>query len=197
MSELPIEIPTDSGENSRFNSAIAIIVAISASMITIFNIKDNNIVQAMSQVQAHSIDAWAYYQSKGTKQHLAENARNMLEVQKELQEKLSPAKLEKINHLIANTEVLIAKYEKEKAEIKEKAEGYQKEYDELNIHDDQFDMAEAFLSLAMTVLGITALTRKRALFFFGIAMSLFGIVLGLAGFLGWNLHPDFIARLLG
>jgi hypothetical protein len=25
----------------------------------------------------------------------------------------------------------------------------------------------------------------------------FGTILGLAGFIGWNLHPDWLARLLG
>jgi hypothetical protein len=43
---------------------------------------------------------------------------------------------------------------------------------------------------------VSALTKKRWLVVFALVFALFGIVLGLAGFLGWNLHPDALARLL-
>ncbi len=88
-------------------------------------------------------------------------------------------------------------YEDEKAEIKRTAEGYQKEYDRLNLHDDQFDMAEATISIAIALLGVTALTQKRRLFYLALAFGGFGGVLGLAGFLGLSIHPDFLARFLG
>ena len=88
-------------------------------------------------------------------------------------------------------------YEREKGEIKQSAEGFQKEYERLNVRDDQFDMAEALTSVAIALLGITALTRKRRLLYVGWTFAGFGIVLGIAGFAGLNLHPDFLARLLG
>ena len=73
----------------------------------------------------------------------------------------------------------------------------QRRYDELNVHDDQFDMAEALLSISVAVFGITALTRKRWLLAFGLGFAGAGYLLGLAGFLGWTIHPEFLARLLG
>ena len=188
---------SESEEKSKLNSAIAVAVAISAVFVTIFNIKDNNVVQAMSQAQAHAIDAWAFYQSKSTKEHLAENNKNQLELQIEIQEKLSPSAKAKIDKLISKSNEQIAKYEKEKKEIKSRAENYQDQYDELNLHDDQFDMAEAMISLAMAIFGISALTKKFPLFIFGLGTSLAGIIFGLAGFLGWNIHPDWLAKLLG
>jgi len=36
-------------------------------------------------------------------------------------------------------------------------------YDRLNVHDDQFDMAEALMSIGIALFGVTALTQKRAL----------------------------------
>ena len=39
--------------------------------MAICNIKDGNIVQAMSQAQAHGINTWAYFQANSTKQSIA------------------------------------------------------------------------------------------------------------------------------
>jgi hypothetical protein len=52
----------------------------------------------------------------------------------------------------------------EKNEIKAQAEAFQKKYDELNLHDDQFDFSEALISLGLSIFGITALTQKRVFF---------------------------------
>ncbi len=199
MSEISEKISEQVGQHpsSFLNSCIAMAVAISAAFVTIYNIKDNNVGQAMSQAQAHSIDAWSFYQAKSTKQHLAENTIKQLELQLLIQEKMSSAAKVKIASLLQKAELDIQKYEKEKAELKASAENFQRQYDELNIHDDQFDMAEAMISLAISILGIAALTQKYSLFIFGICTSLAGIVFGLAGFLGWNIHPQWLASLLG
>jgi hypothetical protein len=76
-------------------------------------------------------------------------------------------------------------------------QGFQKQYDELNLHDDQFDMADALLSVAIALFGVTALTRKRWLLGIALVFAIFGATFGLAGFLGWNMHPDWLARMLG
>ena len=91
----------------------------------------------------------------------------------------------------------IRRYEVEKDEIKRKAEGFHEHYELLDARHDQFDMAEALTSIAIALLGITALTQKRRLFYLAWAFAALGIVLGLAGFIGLGLHPDFLARALG
>ena len=68
---------------SRINSKIAIFVALTATFMAICNIKDGNVVQAMSQAQAHSIDAWSYFQAKSTKQSIMENAVESVETAKD------------------------------------------------------------------------------------------------------------------
>jgi hypothetical protein len=64
-------------------------------------------------------------------------------------------------------------------------------------HDDQFDAAEACLSIAIALFGVTALTQKRWLLGLGIGFASLGLALGLSGFLGLNFHPNFLARILG
>ena len=102
-----------------------------------------------------------------------------------------------VDKKLADYDAKIALYEKEKADIKKSAEGFQQEYDRLNVHDDQFDMAEALLSVAIALFGVTALTRKAWLLYVAIGFAGFGTMLGVAGFVGWSLHPDWLARILG
>ena len=192
-----IQEAVEQGKTSRLNSVIALLVAISATFMALCNVKDGNIVQAMQQAQARSIDQWAYYQAKGTKQNLAEQAADELEFERE---QLNNAPTEVRAHYDAKIKSYREKtkvYESEKAQIRKDAEASEKEYDRLNLHDDQFDAAEACLSIAIALYGITALTQKRWLLGLGVVFAVFGITLGLSGFLGLHIHPDFLARILG
>ena len=89
------------------------------------------------------------------------------------------------------------KYEKDKAEAEKQARAFEKQYNDLNVHDDQFDAAEALLSVALAMYGISALTKKKWLLGVAVGFSVFGTVLGLAGFLGWTIHSDWLAKILG
>src|ERR1051325_2669166 len=181
---------------SRLNSVIAALVAVLATFMALSNIKDGNIVQAMAQAQAASIDQWSYYQSKSTKQHLAENMVEQLTIQRDLSANLSPQARALFDQKIAAYTQEAQRYEAEKEEIQKEAEGHQHEYDRLNVHDDQFDMSEAALSIAIALLGISALTKTRWLVVVAVGFGAFGTMLGLAGFLGWSIHPDSIAKFL-
>ena len=141
----------------------------------------------MSQAQAHSIDAWSYFQAKSTKQSIAESALEMLTAQNlNGNEELIKKYIEQIN-----------RYEKEKAIIKTQAEGFQKEYDAINLFDDQFDMTDPLLTRSIAMLGITSLTQKKWLLYFSCTVSLIGINLGLTAFMKISLHSDLISKILG
>jgi hypothetical protein len=89
------------------------------------------------------------------------------------------------------------RYEKEKEEIQQAAQNYEKEYERLNVHDDQFDMAESFLTVSIALCGVTALTRRRWLFALAVLFAVSGLFLEVAGFLQWSFHPEWLAKLLG
>lgn len=183
--------------NSRLNSIIAALVALVATFMALCNIKDGNIVQGMAQAQARAVDTWSYYQAKSTKQNLAEGVLDQLTLQKAMNTSLNPAAAALLDQKIAAYRENVDRYEKEKGDIKKQAEGYQAEYDRLNVHDDQFDMAEAGLSIAIALLGISALTGKRWLVGVALVFALLGVFLGLAGFAQWSFHPDAFAKFLG
>lgn len=182
-----IQETVEQAGESKLNPKIALFVAITATFMALCNVKDGNIVQAMSQAQAHGIDAWSYFQSKSTKQAIAENALDLLKAENK------PGNEETIRKY----DEKIARYDKEKAEIKAKAEGFQQEYEDLNVFDDQFDMTEAFLSIAIAMFGITALTKSKWLFYFACLLSASGITFGLTAFMHISLHSDFISKILG
>jgi hypothetical protein len=177
---------------SRFLSAIALLVAIIATFMALCGVKAGNLGQAMAEAQANMVNSWSYFQAKSTKQNLAEATLVQLQMQRSANG-ASPA----LDAQIAKYEANVKRYEVEKNEIKAQAEGFQTKYQSLNLHDDQFDLSDASLSVAIALLGITALTKKRWLLAFAIAFMLFGMFFGLAGFLKWDVHPEALTELLG
>jgi len=182
-----IQDPIEEAGKSKINSRVAIFVAITATFMALCNVKDGNIVQGMEQAQAHALDAWSYFQAKSTKQSIAENSLELMKVQNS----------QGSTEVIRKYEDEVNRYEKEKAEIKKQAEGFQKEYDDINLFDDQFDMTEALLTISIAMFGITSLTQKKWLLYFAASVSLLGIILGVAAFMKISLHSDFVSRILG
>jgi glucose/arabinose dehydrogenase len=197
MSELAETVSETLGhsDHDRLNSMIAVLVAVAATFMALCNVKDGNVVQNMAQDQAKQVDAWSYYQAKSTKENIAESMIDQLSVQRALA--TGPEARALVDEKLAAYKAAVARYQKEKSDIKAEAEGYQSDFDRLNIRDDQLDMAEALLSVALALFGITALTRKRVLFGFAAAFAGIGVFLGIAAFAGLKVHPDFLARLLG
>lgn len=187
----------EKANHSRLNSLVALLVAVMATFMALCNVKDGNVVQAMAQDQSKAVDAWAYYQAKGTKLNLAEAMLDQLGVQRALLPADGPAQARALlDRKIADYGAQVKRYEREKEEIRKQAEGYEKDFDRLNVRDDQLDMAEALISIALALFGVAALTGKRAMFAVACGFSGLGALLGLAAFAGLNLHPDFLARLL-
>lgn len=187
----------DHARGSRLDTIVAASVALTATFMALCNIKDGNIVQAMEQAQTKAVDQWSYYQAKSTKQSLAESVTDQLSLQGDLTHGMPVEARAELEEKIAAYKAKAKRYEDEKAGIQAKAEQLEGTYDALNVQDDQFDMAEACMSVSIALFGVTALTRKRWLLTFAASIALLGAVLGLAGFLGWSLHPDFLAKIFG
>lgn len=177
--------------NWSLNSVVALLVAIAATLMALNGIKAGNVGQAMAQAQSHAIDTWSLYQAKSTKQNLAEATFDTLRAMRII----APPTLPGMPDLDKEIEVYkqqVARYEKEKGEIKAQAEAHQAEYERLNLRDDQYDLSDAGFSVAIALLGITALTRKRWLLGLVAVFMSVGLFFAAAAFLKWNVHPDFM-----
>jgi uncharacterized protein DUF4337 len=182
---------------SRLNGVVALFVVVAATFMALCNVKDGNIVQAMQQSQAKAIDQWNFYQASSMKQHIAENTADLLRVQLEMAVGLSPEQRTKVEAKITAQEAAAKRHGDAREQIRAEAETAAKEYDSLNVHDDQFDLAEACLSIGIALAGVTALTRKWWLLGLACAFAAIGVIYGLAGFLHWDLHSDLMAKVLG
>ncbi|HZO88928.1 MAG TPA: DUF4337 domain-containing protein [Chthonomonadaceae bacterium] len=179
---------------SRLNNWVAIAVALLATFMGICKVKDDNIVQAMQQAQAKSVDAWAWYQAKKIRLQFAQATADQFAIQAQT---AAPNVRPVIEQKMAEYNQQAAKQATELADVEKQARGYDKEYDRLNFHDDQFDLSDALLAIAISLLALTALTQKRWLFAVAMVPTFFGVLMGLAGLFNLNIHSDFFAKLLG
>lgn len=181
-------------DRSRLNTAVAITIALLATFIGICKVKDDNIVQAMQQAQADKIDTWNFYQARNIREEIA----NATVTQLKPEETAQPLdKRSAFETQISTYEKLAQDQHQKKAGLQTQAEQDQKLYDQLNFHDDQFDLSDASLAIAISMLAVTSLTQKKWLYGVALIPAGFGVLLGVAGLAGWtNIHPNALTNLL-
>ncbi len=185
--------PGGERKSAFLNTMVAITVAILATFIGICKVKDDNIVQAMQQAQADKLDHWNFYQARNVRQDVAEAAAVQLRLARSGR---PPAEAAAYDDAIARYEAKAANEKKLKEELRAQAGEDQKLYDQLNYRDDQFDLSDAALAIAISMLAVTALTQLMWLYWVACVPIFFGVLMGLSGLMGWALHPDALARLL-
>ncbi|HJV25985.1 MAG TPA: DUF4337 domain-containing protein [Aromatoleum sp.] len=177
----------------RLNAVVAVTVAIIATFMGICKVKDDNIVQAMQQAQADKIDHWSYFQAKNIRADLAAATTVQLDLAKE---GAAPGAAAKYDKAIADYRERHDREVRERDALKLQAEHDQQTYDRLNYRDDQFDLSDALLAIAIALLAVTALTGFWALYWVGLLPIGCGVLMGLAGLFELPIHPDTLVRLL-
>lgn len=190
----PVELEDNDKRNSRLNSFVAVSIALLVTFMGVCKVKDDNIVQAMQQAQANKIDNWSWYQARNIREEMLRGMGVQMQTQAAVSGPEARAALEK---QAAKFAALAAAQETKKAKLQTEATGCDKDYNELNFHDDQFDLSDAALSIAIALMAITSLTQKRWLYYAALVPAFFGVLMGMSGFFGWGLHPDWLAKLLG
>ena len=183
----------DGNAARRLNTLVAISVALLATFMGICKVKDDNIVQAMQQAQADKIDNYAWYQARNIREEVAQATVTQLTLQAGSS---APATQAAYQEQIKKYQAIAQDQEEKKKTQQAAADQADKVYNELNFHDDQFDLSDAMLALAISLLAMTALTQKRWLFVLAMAPTFFGVLMGLAGLLAWHIHPNLLTRLL-
>lgn len=172
----------ESGAASGLHSLIAMLVAITATVMALANIKGQNIVQRMDAAQIERVDQWTLYQAKSTKQNLAEGIQHQLQLALVTNPALSSEQRQELEQQRAHYAAEVERYQQEKVEIKAKAEAAEEEYRSLGVYDDQLDVGEACFTVSIALYGVAALTKKKPLLALGILFSSAGLVLAIAAF---------------
>jgi hypothetical protein len=180
---------------SKLNSAVAITVALLATFMGICKVKDDNICQAMQQAQADKVDHWGWYQAHDTRQEVFATAAESLRLTRAGLVADSPL-LAQYDKSIADADARAKAQTDKKAAARAQAEGDEKAYADANYRDDQFDLADAMIAIAISLLALTALTQKRWLYAGAIIPTAIGVLMGTSGLLGLHVHSDTLAAWL-
>jgi len=192
MTAMEIEVSAEA-KDKRLNRAVAITVVTLSVVMGLGNIKDGNIVQAMDQAKADSVDSWNEYQAIKTKTHIARTARMQIAVLA----MSAPAAATLARPAIASLDADMKRYATEAPAMADKARQLAANYDALNVHDDQFDASEALLSTAISIAAVAALVESTWVLAGAWLFALCGLAMSVCGFAGLAFHPDWLSTVLG
>jgi ribosomal protein S13 len=175
------------------NRTVAVTIALLATFMGVCKIKDDNICQAMQQAQADKVDHWSYYQARNVREEIADATATQMR----LAALARPAgEQAAYADAIARYVTLAADQKKKKEEVRALAENDQKVYDAANYRDDQFDLSDVLLAIAISLLAMTTLTGQRWLYMAALVPTLIGVFFGVAGLAGLPFHPTWLTALL-
>jgi hypothetical protein len=183
----------DDEKLKKINNKVAVTVIVLTIGMAIFKIKDDNINQAMQKAKAESVDAWSEYQAARVKLHTDElglATASLLNTAKIFDHELAAGQMKAFK-------LEIEKYQARSKETFENAKKLAGEYDRWNFRDDQFDISEAFASIAIGLAAVASLTAHVRLLYTSWALGAFSYLFGIAGFCGLGIHPDWLAAFLG
>jgi len=152
-------------------------VALSTAVIAVFAAVTTLYVGKFSSravlFKAEETNQWAYFQAKSIKGHTYEIQKDRLELEILASGgKFSPRAARKYEETLAAYKGNVQRYDKEKAEIKEKAETLGTQGKTAQERAGDFGYALIFLQISIMLSSVAALTRKRLLWYFGLACVL-------------------------
>jgi hypothetical protein len=156
------------------------IIAVCAALSTLKGGSNNTKTGLLTTQETNK---WSYFQSKSIKQHICEQQIMMLEIEK--MKNPNPEISALIDKSIETTKQDIARYDKEKEEIKVEAV-------ELNIagvdfkkHAESFHIATMFLQICIMLSSVGVLIKRKILWYVGVALGIIGIAYMINGFLSY------------
>jgi hypothetical protein len=148
-----------------FDKVVAGTMAIIAALLAIVTVLGQHYNTEKLLNQQLASDQWAYYQAKDIRHYEARVAQDVL----------SQLKSDPKN--IATYADDTKKYERQLTEIKEKAGEFEKERDKTGHQAERFHFGEVFLEIAIVFSSLSILFKQRALYFFGMAAAVVGIII--------------------
>jgi hypothetical protein len=177
-----LEHAAQHGQKDSFAGTIAVMTAILATIGALFSYM-GGATQAHAMLykneaairKTEAADQWNFYQAKSTKQALAEQARDFAPDDKK-----------------AGYQAKIERYEREKNEIKAKADTLEAEVKQLNAQSEvelhlhhRWAQATTALQISIALAAIALLTRRKWLEWGMFGVAGLGGVLGVAALLHW------------
>jgi Domain of unknown function (DUF4337) len=157
-------------EKEKWVLYVALSTAFMAVLAAIAGLLGGHHVNEALIDQIKSSDQWAFYQAKSIKGEIAVSTDKILQA--------LPGKSVAPD---SSSKETIARYEKEKEDIKAKAEEHEKMSDEHLVKHVTLSKAVTIFQIAIAISAIAILTRKKALWYTGIGLTVIGAVFLLLG----------------
>jgi len=164
----------------RWTQWVALTTTILAVCAAISALKGGGYGTRVQLSTTQEANQWSYFQSKSVKQHAVELHRDQLEVLR--LEARSPEAQRVIDERLAKATAEIARYDREKNEIKAGAEAIQKDEGELKRHSGAFGLAVMMLQIAIMLSSVGALIKRPAMWVVGLVFGAVGLVYSANGF---------------
>ncbi|MEI6815455.1 MAG: DUF4337 domain-containing protein [Bacteroidota bacterium] len=172
-------------KKEKWTTFLAISTILIAVCATLSTFKGGGFSTQSLLNQSKASDEWAHYQSKGIKGYLYELQKDKLQLELDMinKENLKPNVLEEYETKIAYYSKSIKKYEEDKKEISALAKSYEDQRDENKAHSKAFGIAVIFLQVSILLSSISALLKKKYIWFLSLAIAVVGIFYFVDGFL--------------
>ena len=169
-------------ENWTTYMAISTVIIVVCATLSTFKGGGYSNKSLMNQTSAS--DQWSFYQSKSLKSYIFEMQKDNLELQRELQNKSKPSGelLSKYDEKIATCANKIHQYEVDKENISVIAKKFESDRDDCKLHASAFGIAVIFLQISILLSSLSALAKKKYIWFLSLLVGAVGIVYFLDGF---------------
>ena len=194
--ELIAELKEERSEQQhedRFNRGAALLIAVMAAVLAVGGLGGGNATDDMIVSNIRASDTWAFYQAKNVRQTMYEIEVADLESRLPLETGADRAALEA---RIAEYQATVARYDDEpdpeapadplrgegKKQLMAQAEAFEAARDVAVAKDDNFDLAEVALQLALVLGSVAILAGNRAVLTVSGLLGALGALLTLNGF---------------
>jgi hypothetical protein len=181
--------------DTRFRNRAALLIAVIAAVLAIGGLGGGNATDDMIYNNIKASDTWAFFQAKNMRQTVIEIA--IVELEGDLADPaLTPDHRARIERQLAEHRATIARYESEpdpaapndplrgegKRQLRAQAQSYEAARDVASDRDNNFDLAEVLLQLALVLGSVAILALNRIVLMVAMGLGLLGTLLVVNGF---------------
>ncbi len=160
-----------SEQKEKWQGRLALSTAIMAVLAALTTLYMGKFSSRAIMSQGQESDQWAYYQAKSIKGHTFEITKKALELQYLTQKGLPPEAAAEYRKTMDKYGEEIKRYDGEKKEIKDKAEGIAKTKLKAQEMGGNFAYALIFLQIALMLASISSLTKRKYLWYIALVCN--------------------------
>jgi hypothetical protein len=196
--DLIAEIHEERADNAaadKFRNRAALLIAILAAVLAIGGLGGGNATDDMVANNIKASDSWSFYQAKNVRQTMYELAADDL-AQQLATGALTPEGRAAAEKRLADYRKTVDRYDSEpdpkapndplkgegKKEIKARAQSYESAFETASAQDNNFDLAEVALQLALVLGSVAILATNRWILALSATLGAIGTLLTINGF---------------